>query len=40
MAKKRESTPAEKPSEDMIRALSNEKSLDPATGMPLAAVKK
>ncbi|QVX17767.1 sel1 repeat family protein [Pseudomonas congelans] len=37
---KRESMPAEKPSEDMIRALSNEKSLDPATGMPLAAVKK
>ncbi|EGH97708.1 SEL1-like repeat protein [Pseudomonas syringae] len=39
--KKRESTPpAEKPSEDMIRALSQEKGLDPATGMPLAAVKK
>ncbi|QHF10774.1 SEL1-like repeat protein [Pseudomonas syringae] len=38
--KKRESTPPDKPSEDMIRALSQEKSLDPATGMPLAAVKK
>ncbi|RML48559.1 putative lipoprotein [Pseudomonas amygdali pv. morsprunorum] len=39
--KKRESTPpAEKPSEDMIRALSQEKGLDPTTGMPLAAVKK
>ncbi|MBM0213001.1 SEL1-like repeat protein [Pseudomonas syringae group genomosp. 3] len=39
--KKRESTPpAEKPSEDMIRALSQEKGLDSATGMPLAAVKK
>ncbi|WP_232918620.1 sel1 repeat family protein [Pseudomonas syringae] len=34
--KKRESTPpAEKPSEDMIRALSQEKGLDPETGLPL-----
>ncbi|WP_024679479.1 sel1 repeat family protein [Pseudomonas syringae] len=34
--KKRESTlPAEKPSEDIIRALSQAKDLDPATGMPL-----
>ncbi|MFA1013344.1 MULTISPECIES: DUF6396 domain-containing protein [Pseudomonas syringae group] len=39
--KKRESTPpAEKPSEDMIRTLSQAKGLDPTTGMPLAAVKK
>ncbi|KPB52434.1 Sel1 repeat-containing protein [Pseudomonas coronafaciens pv. oryzae] len=34
--KKSESTPpAEKPSEDMIRTLSQAKELDPATGMPL-----
>ncbi|KPZ26964.1 Sel1 repeat-containing protein [Pseudomonas coronafaciens pv. zizaniae] len=34
--KKRESTPpAEKPSEEMIRTLSQAKELDPATGMPL-----
>ncbi|QHF11191.1 sel1 repeat family protein [Pseudomonas syringae UB303] len=34
--KKRESTPpAEKPAEDMIRALSQEKGLDPETGLPL-----
>ncbi|WP_050585994.1 sel1 repeat family protein [Pseudomonas syringae] len=34
--KKRESTPpAEKPSEEMIRTLSQEKGLDPETGLPL-----
>ncbi|MDU8432927.1 DUF6396 domain-containing protein, partial [Pseudomonas syringae pv. actinidifoliorum] len=34
--KKRESTPpAKKPSEEMIRTLSQEKGLDPQTGLPL-----